>query len=253
MKIERENGLRMILAAILRDPSIIASNSEAINDLARPRGNEIEDSFVQDGGQLTSSPDISTPSKRKKISLGFAGPPTRPVIHQAGDDASRSAKDEKFIKYMNLLINCDILLLSEARSTENSEYGAKELDALFGFVADQADLRTAWSKIFVSRSDEMEGVTKERSDPVSEDSKLDSTALVPIFEGELSREAVAETLKSVMQQRGLSVRMTAAAAGVGAKEIQRITSGEATIDKGLKVLSELGCRLHFRAEPIEPK
>jgi predicted XRE-type DNA-binding protein len=103
-----------------------------------------------------------------------------------------------------------------------------------------------------SEASEIEGVTKERSHRVSEEGKLDKAALVPIFEGELNREALAETLRLVMEQRGLSVRRAAALADVQAKEIQRISSGDATIDKGLKVLSELGVTVHFKAEPTEP-
>jgi len=97
----------------------------------------------------------------------------------------------------------------------------------------------------------LEGVTKERSYPMSEESKLDNAELAPIFEGELDRDAMAEALSAAMKEQGLSVRKTAAAASVGTNDIQRIGKGTATLDKAAEVLSNLGYELHVEVRKAE--
>ncbi|MEQ6249895.1 hypothetical protein ABMC89_13455 [Sulfitobacter sp. HNIBRBA3233] len=85
-----------------------------------------------------------------------------------------------------------------------------------------------------------EGVTDERSDPVSEESKLDGAALAPIFEGELNREAMARALDVVLAKEGLSERKAAAKVGVGKNDITRARNGTASIEKTTHILTELG-------------
>jgi hypothetical protein len=69
----------------------------------------------------------------------------------------------------------------------------------------------------------------------------DGNSLRFTFEGALNRSSMANALNEIMNQRNLSVRKAAIAAGVGTQVIQRIASGDATIDKSLEVLRNLGC------------
>lgn len=94
-----------------------------------------------------------------------------------------------------------------------------------------------------------EGVTEGRSDPMSEESKLDKAKLAPIFEGELNREAMAAALNRVMTERGLSVRKAADAAGTSAGIISSIKDQRASLDKAVEVLDQLGFETGFFVRP----
>ena len=96
-----------------------------------------------------------------------------------------------------------------------------------------------------------EGVTNERSDPMSEESKLDNAELAPIFEGELNRDAMANALEAAMQEQGLSIRKAAETVGIDKKEIQRVGKGTATLDRSADVLSGLGYELHIEVRKID--
>lgn len=72
------------------------------------------------------------------------------------------------------------------------------------------------------------------------------------FKGALNRAAMANALTEIMNRRDLSVRKTAVAAGVGTQVIQRIASGDATIDKSMEVLEKLGCGFRVTIESDEP-
>lgn len=85
-----------------------------------------------------------------------------------------------------------------------------------------------------------EGVTNERSDPVSKESKLDSAKLAPIFEDELNRAAMARALDAVMAKDGLSERQAAAKSGVNKNDVTRARNGSASIEKTSQILTGLG-------------
>lgn len=94
-----------------------------------------------------------------------------------------------------------------------------------------------------------EGVTEERSGPVSEEDKLENARLAPIFEGQLDRESMAEALKAAMDERGLSVRKAANEAEVSASVISQIKVQEASIDQAAKVLDQLGFEVELTVRP----
>ena len=95
----------------------------------------------------------------------------------------------------------------------------------------------------------VEGVTKERSDPMREESKLDNAALAPIFEGELDRESMAEALDAAMRDQGLSVRKAGEASGTSAGIISSIKDQRASLDKAVEVLDQLGFETGFYVRP----
>jgi predicted XRE-type DNA-binding protein len=87
---------------------------------------------------------------------------------------------------------------------------------------------------------EIEGVPKEEADPVSDNSKLDATALSPIFEEQLNREAMVAALKAVLAKERLSEQKAADLIGVKKNEINRARSGAASIEKVAEILTKLG-------------
>lgn len=86
-----------------------------------------------------------------------------------------------------------------------------------------------------------------------DETKLKSGTLPLTFEGSLDREAMARALEIVMQEKSLSVRRAAELAGTGSKDIQRISNGEATIDKSIDVLKKLGCNFVIQIAGNEPQ
>ena len=81
----------------------------------------------------------------------------------------------------------------------------------------------------------------------------EQTSVTPIFDGELNREAMAEALKTAMEERGLSVRDAAAEVGLSKDTIQNIRNGTGSLDKATTALEGLGYRLSLSIEPIEPE
>lgn len=72
------------------------------------------------------------------------------------------------------------------------------------------------------------------------------------FQGALNRAAMTDSLHAVMNERNLSVRKAAEQAGVGAKMIQRIMTGDTSIDKSIEVLEKLGCSFEVRVSTVKP-
>lgn len=79
----------------------------------------------------------------------------------------------------------------------------------------------------------------------------DKPTIKQIYEGALDRTAMARALESVMTEKGFSVRAAAEAAGVNKTDIQRIKSGDATLDKSAQVLKALGVGIEVLAFNIQ--
>lgn len=100
----------------------------------------------------------------------------------------------------------------------------------------------------------IEGVTRERSDPVSEDNKFVKTgALTRTFEGSLDRAFFAKTLRTVMKDKKLSQRSAAEAGKTTRSIIQNILAEEASIEMAYEVLSNLGVTLTIHGSSPKPK
>lgn len=78
-------------------------------------------------------------------------------------------------------------------------------------------------------------------------SSMPTPDITPMFKGELSRAFIAEAVKTIREERKLSIRAAANAAGVAKTDIVRIEAEEATLDKGLAALKGLG----YTLSPIE--
>ncbi|MAM06636.1 MAG: hypothetical protein CMF05_04010 [Hyphomonas sp.] len=79
----------------------------------------------------------------------------------------------------------------------------------------------------------------------------DQPTIKQVYEGALDREAMSRALEAVMVEKGLSVRSAAEAAGVNKTDIQRIKSGDATLDKSTQVLRALGVGIEVLAFKIQ--
>ena len=77
----------------------------------------------------------------------------------------------------------------------------------------------------------------------------DNHKLQSIFEGQLSREALAKALKAAMETKGSSVRNTAALSGNTPAVVQRTKSGKSSIDKATEILDSLGYEVRIEVVP----
>jgi DNA-binding XRE family transcriptional regulator len=108
-------------------------------------------------------------------------------------------------------------------------------------------------RYFVSLVEEAGSLYKEARPTAPQglsENKEDKLGL--IFERSLNRQALADALKHVREQKGLTQRAAAEAAHTSQTDIKRIENGTSSLDKAVDVLNELGFDLQIQLVPKNP-
>ncbi len=170
---DTDSSIRAVIVALLSDPSLLTANYEALSDLAAV-DETVDEEEVSLGLSRSPQPQVSA-----GISFGA------PRFGAKDEDAQTGPRisSEKTTKYVSMLLGCGILPAeAEAQSIKDDaiEWLRKHYKAE---PDDDAVVRTLEEHTTKKPPtvQHVEGVTKERSDPVSDDEGTEHGALASIF------------------------------------------------------------------------
>lgn len=128
-------------------------------------------------------------------------------------------------------------------SYDQSEYSDDDIHQILRGILDSKGAEKANPNVAAQAPSELD------------ENKLDKTSSVrPVFEGALDRASIAEIVKRLREEQGLSQRKAAEISGLDKNDLWRVEAGTATLDLGVKVLMHLGYHVEFTVKtgPEEP-